>query len=134
MTKSDDVSKSIVNNQKKKITVIFDDVLPEKSDGTIKIKKVSEFLGADLKKLKIIGDIKSYNHGNITHYELIFIIINNKTNEVEKLVIDIAKKHNESKGKGVVSSVITPDASVSSNFYAKTVNCCKSRRSSNSFR
>jgi len=113
MTKSDDISKSIVN-PKKKLTVTFDDVVPENSDGTIKIKKVSEFLGADVTKLKIVGEIKSYNHGNITHYELIFIIRNNKTNEVEKLVIDIAKKHNESKGKGVVSSVVTPDASVSS--------------------
>lgn len=42
MSKSD-VSKSTASDPTQKIVLTFEDVLPEKNDGTIKIKKVSEF-------------------------------------------------------------------------------------------
>jgi hypothetical protein len=88
---------------KKQIVLTFEDVLPEKDDGTIKIKKVSEFLGYDVTKLKIIGHNVSYVHNDNTHHELTFVIKDKKTKVVDKLVIDFVQKPNQKKFKGVVS-------------------------------
>jgi hypothetical protein len=102
MSKSD-VSKPRASDAKKQIVLTFEDVLPEKDDGTIKIKKVSEFLGYDVTKLKIVGHNVSYVHNDATHHELTFVIKDKKTNVVDKLVIDFVQKPNQKKFKGVVS-------------------------------
>ena len=87
-----DVSNATKAVKKPLIHFELKDILPKNTDATVKIKKVYEFLGADIKTLDIIGDIKSYTYSKITHYELTFIIKNKKTNIVEKLVIDLTKK------------------------------------------
>lgn len=102
MSKSD-VSKSTASDPTQQIVLTFEDVLPEKNDGTIKIKKVSEFLGADVKTLKIIGHNTSYAHNDDTHHELTFVIKDKKTKVIDKLVIDFVQKPNQKKFKGVVS-------------------------------
>jgi len=102
MSKSD-VSKPIASDAKKQIVLTFEDVLPEKDDGTIKIKQVSEFLGYDVTKLKIVGHNVSYVHNDATHHELTFVVKDKKTKVVDKLVIDFVQKPNQKKFKGVVS-------------------------------
>ena len=102
MSKSD-VSKPVASDPTQQIVLTFEDVLPENSDGTIKIKKVSEFLGADIKTLKIIGHNTSYFHNDVTHHELTFVIKDKKTKVIDKLVIDFVQKPNQKKFKGVVS-------------------------------
>lgn len=100
-----DVSNATKAVKKPLIHFELKDILPKNTDATVKIKKVYEFLGADIKTFDIIGDIKSYTYSNITHYELTFIIKNKKTNIVEKLVIDLTKK-NENNLKGLVSTSV----------------------------
>jgi hypothetical protein len=100
-----DVSKPRASDANNQIVLTFEDVLPEKDDGTIKIKQVSEFLGADLTKLKIVGQNVSYVHNDATHHELTFVIKDKKTKVVDKLVIDFVQKPNQKKFKGVVSLV-----------------------------
>lgn len=114
MSKSD-VSKPIASDLKRKIVLTFEDVLPVKKDGTIKIKQVTEFLGADIKKFKIVGHNKSYFHNDDgTHHELIFVIKDKKTNVVEKLVIDFIQKPNQKKFKGIVTLfAYSPSSTVS---------------------
>jgi hypothetical protein len=105
MSKSD-VSKPRASDANNQIVLTFEDALPEKDDGTIKIKKVSEFLGYDVTKLKIVGHNKSYFHNDDgTHHELTFVIKDKITKVVDKLVIDFVKKPNQKKFKGVVSLV-----------------------------
>lgn len=114
MSKSD-VSKPVASDLKRKIVLTFEDVLPEKKDGTIKIKKVTKFLGADFTKFKIIGHNNSYFHNNDgTHHELTFVVENKKTKVVEKLVIDFLQKPNQKKFKGIVTLVAnSPSSTVS---------------------
>jgi len=76
----------------------------------LKLKKVSEFFGYDVTKLKIIGHNISYAHNDNTHHELTFVIKDKKTNVVGKLVIDFVKKPNQKKFKGVVSLVTNQDS------------------------
>jgi hypothetical protein len=102
MSKSD-VSKPRASDASNQIVLTFEDVLPENSDATIKIKKVSEFLGADVTQLKIVGENISYVHNDVTHHELTFVIKDKKTKVVDKLVIDFVQKPNQKKFKGVVS-------------------------------
>jgi len=102
MSKSD-VSKPRASDANNQIVLTFEDALPEKSDGTIKIKQVSEFLGYDVTKLKIIGHNISYAHNDNTLHELTFVIKDKKTKVVDKLVIDFVQKPNQTKFKGVVS-------------------------------
>jgi hypothetical protein len=113
MSKSD-VSKPRASNPKQQIVLTFEDALPVKkdgtikSDGTIKIKNVSEFLGADITNLKIFGHNTYYAHNNDTHHELTFIIKDKKTKAVDKFVIDFVQKQNQKKFKGVVSLLAEP--------------------------
>jgi hypothetical protein len=112
---------------KKQIVLTFEDVLPEKDDGTIKIKQVSEFFGTDVTKLKIVGQNVSYVHNDATHHELTFVIKDKKTKVVDKLVIDFVQKPNQKKFKGVVS--LFTDAASSTVAMQKTCNpsCCFSK-------
>ena len=123
-----DVSKPLASDAKKQIVLAFEDVLPEKNDGTIKIKQVSEFLGYDVTKLKIVGQNVSYVHNDATHHELTFVIKDKKTKVVDKLVIDFVQKPNQKKFKGVVS--LFTDAASSTVAMQKTCNnpsCCFSK-------
>ena len=106
-----DVSKPRASDASNQIVLTFEDVLPENSDATIKIKKVSEFLGYDVTKLKIVGQNISYVHNDVTHHELTFVIKDKKTKVVDKLVIDFVQKPNQKKFKGVVSLVAAPASS-----------------------
>jgi hypothetical protein len=119
MSKSD-VSKPRASDASNQIVLTFEDVLPEKSDATIKIKKVSEFLGYDVTKLKIVGENISYVHNDVTHHELTFVIKDKKTKVVDKLVIDFVQKPNQKKFKGVVSlstDAASSTAAVQKKFY-----------------
>ena len=117
-----DVSKPLASDAKKQIVLTFEDVLPEKNDGTIKIKQVSEFLGYDVTKLKIVGQNVSYVHNDDTHHELTFVVKDKKTKVVDKLVIDFVKKPNQKKFKGVVS-LATDAASSTAAIQRKCTGC-----------
>jgi hypothetical protein len=110
MSKSDGVG-AFTNplTKSKEIRFELKGTLPNKTDSTIKIKNVYNFLGAPLGKFNIVGFIKSYKHDKFTHYELTFIVVNKKTKITEKLVIDFTKKSNEKIGYGIVSLAVTPE-------------------------
>lgn len=86
----------------------LEDKLTNNSNAVIKLLNVTNFLGRDLTKYKIIGDHEIKSHkDNITYIKGTFTIRDNKTKKIEQLAVDFVKELNEVKYTGVVTLFIS---------------------------
>jgi hypothetical protein len=86
-----------------KIEFLLEDVLGQGSDGVIKVKQFKKFLGLDVRKLNIIGELQISIHKNgFKHVKMLVNYQDKTTNKVNYLELVFLVNKNKEENKNTV--------------------------------